>query len=382
MFVESLMLSGGTFSMKTRTAVIYEPGQPIQVEEIELDPPKAHEVQVKMVAAGICHSDYHIIAGELPAYLPMALGHEGAGIVEAIGPEVTNCKVGDHVVLTFIPSCGVCYYCTSGHANLCNMGAAILMGPQLDGTFRMHGEKGGIGQMCVVSTFSEHTVVPDASVVKVMDYYPLDKAVLVGCGVPTGVGAVIHRAKVEAGSTVMVIGCGGIGMNAVQGAALVGARIIIAVDTVDYKLERAKEFGATHTVNPKNQDLVQTVKDITWGEGVRYAFEAIATPATIGQAYACTAKNGTVVVIGLTPATAESIPIPPLDLVLFQKTIMGTLYGDSQPRNDIPNLLSLYHAGKLKLDELITKTYTLDQVNEAYADMLAGKNIRGVIHFD
>jgi S-(hydroxymethyl)glutathione dehydrogenase/alcohol dehydrogenase len=368
--------------MKTRTAVIYEPGQPIQIEEIELDPPKTHEVQVKMVAAGICHSDYHIISGELPGYLPMALGHEGAGIVEAVGPEVTNCKVGDHVVLTFIPSCGVCYYCTSGHANLCNMGAAILMGPQLDGTFRMHGEKGDIGQMCVISTFSERTVVPDASVVKVADYYPLDKAVLVGCGVPTGFGAVVHRAKVEAGSTVMVIGCGGIGMNAVQAAAIAGARIIIAVDTVDYKLERAKEFGATHTINPKNQDLVQTVKDITWGEGVRYAFEAIATPATIGQAYACTAKNGTVVVIGLTPATAESIPIPPLDLVLFQKTVMGTLYGDSQPRNDIPNLLSLYHAGKLKLDELITRTYTLDQVNEAYADMIGGKNIRGVIHFD
>ncbi len=367
--------------MKTRTAVIYEPGQPIQIEEIELDAPKAHEVQVKMVAAGICHSDYHIISGELPGYLPMALGHEGAGIVEAVGPEVTNCKVGDHVVLTFIPSCGTCYYCTTGHANLCNMGASILMGPQLDGTFRMHSAKGDIGQMCVVGTFSEHTVVPDASVVKVADYYPLNKAVLVGCGVPTGVGAVIHRAKVVPGSTVMVVGCGGIGMNAVQGAALAGARMIIAVDTVDYKLERAKEFGATHTINPKNQDLVQTVKELTWGEGVRYAFEAISTPATIGQAYACTAKNGTVVVIGLSPATAESIPIPPLDLVLFQKTLMGTLYGDSQPRKDIPELLALYHVGKIKLDEMITKVYTLDQVNEAYADMLAGKNIRGVIEF-
>lgn len=368
--------------MKTRTAVIYKPGEPIVIEELELDAPKTHEVQVKMVAAGICHSDYHIISGELPGYLPMALGHEGAGIVEAVGPEVSNVKPGDHVVLTFIPSCGVCYYCTTGHANLCNMGAAILMGPQLDGTFRFHNQKGeNVGQMCVISTFSERSVVPDASVVKVADYYPLDKAVLVGCGVPTGVGAVIHRAKVEPGSTVMVIGCGGIGMNAVQGAAIAGARMIIAVDTVDFKLEQAKNFGATHTINPKNEDLVQKVKELTWGEGVRYAFEAIATPATIGQAYACTAKNGTVVVIGLTPATAESIPVPPLDLVLFQKTLMGTLYGDSQPRKDIPQLLAMYHAGKLKLDELITKRYTLDQVNEAYADMLAGKNIRGVIDF-
>ncbi len=368
--------------MKTRTAVIYTPGEPIVIEELELDAPKTHEVQVKMVAAGICHSDYHIISGELPGYLPMALGHEGAGIVEAVGPEVSNVKPGDHVVLTFIPSCGVCYYCTTGHANLCNMGAAILMGPQLDGTFRMHNQKGeNVGQMCVISTFSERSVVPDASVVKVADYYPLDKAVLVGCGVPTGVGAVIYRAKVEPGSTVMVIGCGGIGMNVVQGAAIAGARMIIAVDTVDFKLEQALKFGATHTINAKNEDVVSKVKELTWGEGVRYAFEAIATPATIGQAYACTAKNGTVVVIGLTAATAESIPVPPLDLVLFQKTVMGTLYGDSQPRKDIPQLLAMYHAGKLKLDELITKRYTLDQVNEAYADMIAGKNIRGVIDF-
>ena len=369
--------------MKTRTAVLYQPGEPIRIEEIELDPPKEHEVQVKMVAAGICHSDYHIVTGELPGYMPMALGHEGAGIVEAVGSAVTNCAVGDHVVLSFIPSCGTCYYCTRGHTNLCNLGAAILMGPQLDGTFRMHGTQGqDIGQMCVISTFSERTVVPDISVVKIGDYYPLNRAVLVGCGVATGVGAVIHRAKVEPGSTVMVIGCGGIGMNAVQGAHIAGARMVIAVDTVDYKLERAREFGATHTINPKNQDVVQMVKDLTWGMGVDYAFEAIATPATIGQAYACTGKNGTIVVIGLTPATAESIPIPPLDLVLWQKSLMGTLYGDSQPRNDIPNLLAMYHVGKIKLDELVTRTYTLDQVNEAYADMVAGKNIRGVIEFE
>ncbi len=368
--------------MKTRTAVIYAPGEPIRIEELELDPPKEHEVLVRMVAAGICHSDYHIISGELPSYLPLALGHEGAGIVEEVGPGVTNVKVGDHVVLSFIPSCGTCRYCTEGHTNLCNKGAAILMGPQLDGTFRMHNDKGeDVGQMCVVSTFSEHSVVSDMSVVPIEDHYPLNRAVLVGCGVPTGVGAVTHRAKVVPGSSVMVIGCGGIGMNAVQGAALAGARIIIAVDTNDFKLEKAKEFGATHTVNSKNEDPVQIAKDLTYGEGVDYAFEAIATPATIGQAYAATGKNGTTVVIGLTPATAESIPIPPLDLVLFQKTIMGTLYGDSQPRYDIPNMLALYHVGKLKLDELVTKTYTLDQVNEAYADMLAGKNIRGVIEF-
>ena len=173
--------------MKTRTAVLYAPGEPMRVEEIELDPPKEHEVQVRMVAAGICHSDYHIISGELPSYLPIALGHEGAGIVEEVGSLVTNCKPGDHVVLTFIPSCGTCRYCTSGHANLCNMGASILLGPQLDGTFRMHNASGAdVGQMCVISTFSERSVVPDASVVKIEDYYPLNRAVLVGCGVADG----------------------------------------------------------------------------------------------------------------------------------------------------------------------------------------------------
>jgi alcohol dehydrogenase (nicotinoprotein) len=172
--------------MKTRTAVIYAPGEPIRVEEIELDPSKEHEVLVRMVAAGICHSDYHIISGEPPSYLPLALGHEGAGIIEEVGPAVTNCKLGDHVVLSFIPSCGHCRYCTSGHSNMCNMGASIMMGPQLDGTFRLHGEKSDIGQMCVVSTFSERSVVSDMSIVKVEDYYPLNRAVLVGCGVPTG----------------------------------------------------------------------------------------------------------------------------------------------------------------------------------------------------
>ncbi|HVB22503.1 MAG TPA: Zn-dependent alcohol dehydrogenase [Ktedonobacteraceae bacterium] len=367
--------------MKTRTAVIHAPGEPIRVEEIELDPPKDHEVLVRMVAAGICHSDYHIVVGDLPSYLPLALGHEGAGIVESVGPNVTNCKPGDHVVLTFIPSCGHCRYCTEGHSNLCNMGAAILMGPQLDGTFRMHGESGDIGQMCVISTFSEYSVVSDMSVVAIPDYYPLNRAVLVGCGVPTGVGAVIHRAKVEAGSTVMVIGCGGIGINAVQGAAIAGARMVIAVDINDFKLEKAKEFGATHTINSTREDPIAISRDLTWGEGVDYAFEAIATAATIGQAYACLGKNGTLCVIGLTPATAESMPISPLDLVLSQKTVMGTLYGDSQPRYDILNLLKMYGAGKLKLDELVTRTYTLDQVNEAYADMVGGKNIRGVIEF-
>ena len=367
--------------MKTRAAVIYAPGEPIRIEEVELDPPGNHEVLVRMVAAGICHSDYHIVTGDLPSYLPMALGHEGAGVVEAVGSGVTNCKPGDHVVLSWIPSCGSCRYCTSGHANLCNLGATTLVGAQLDGTFRMHRDDVNIGQFCLVSTFSERTVVPDISIVVIDDAYPLNRAVLVGCSVITGVGAVIHRAKVEPGSTVLVVGCGGIGTNAVQGAALVGARMIIAVDIYDFKLEKAREFGATHIINAQKEDVAQVVTDLTGGQGVDYAFDAIAMPETIGQCYTCTGKNGTIVIIGLAPTTVTSIPIPPLEFVLYQKAVMGTLFGDSQPRHDIPNLLAMYQAGKLKLDELVSRTYTLDQVNTAYADLLAGENIRGMIEF-
>ncbi len=367
--------------MKTRTAVLYTPGEPIRVEEIELDPPKEHEVQVRMVAAGICHSDYHIVSGELPGYLPLALGHEGAGIVEEVGPLVTNCKPGDHVILSWIPTCGTCYYCVSGHSNLCNLGAATLLGPLLDGTFRMHNGAANIGQFCLVGSFSERTVVSDMSLVVIDKEYALNRAVLVGCGVPTGVGAVIHRAKVVPGSTVMVIGCGGIGMNIVQGAALAGARMIIAVDIHDWKLEKAKEFGATHTVNARNEDPVAKATELTWGLGVDYAFEAIATPETIGQAALATGKNSTIVIVGLTPSTVKSMPISPLMLVLYQKTVMGTLYGDSQPLNDIPNLLKMYKAGKIKLDELVSRTYTLDQINEAYADLTAGRILRGVVEF-
>ncbi|MEO6889413.1 MAG: Zn-dependent alcohol dehydrogenase [Ktedonobacteraceae bacterium] len=367
--------------MKTRTAVLYTPGEPIRIEEIELDAPKDREVLVRMVAAGICHSDYHIINGDLPSYLPMALGHEGAGVVEAIGPNVTSCQPGDHVIMSFVPSCGVCPSCTSGHTNLCDKGANTLNGPLLDGTFRMHSSGSDIGQFCLIGSFSEYTVVSEMSLVKIMPHYPLNKAVLVSCGVPTGIGSVIHRAKVVPGSTVMVIGCGGIGSNIVQGAALAGARMIIAVDTNDFKLEKAKEFGATHTINSSREDPVTVSAELTWGVGVDYAFEAIATPETIAQAFNATAKNGTIVVAGLSPFTAQAIPISPLMLVLYQKTLMGTMFGDSQPRIDIPNMLALYQAGKIKLDELITRTYTLDQVNEAYDDLIAGRNIRGVIEF-
>ena len=368
--------------MRTRTAILYSPGEPMRVEEIELDAPKEHEVVVRMVAAGVCHSDYHVVTGELPSYLPMALGHEGAGVIEAIGPGVTNYAVGDHVVLSFVPSCGVCHYCTSGHSNLCDKGTGPVPGALLDGTFRMHNAAGqNVGQFCFVSTFSEHTVVPDISLVPISKEYPLNRAVLVGCGVLTGVGSVIHRARVQPGSTVLVVGCGGVGSNIVQGAALAGARMIIAVDIHDLKLEQARELGATHTINSRAGDPLKQIRELTGGIGVEYAFDAIALSETTSQAYKALAKNGTLVLVGLSPATQQTLPIPPLNLVLAQKSVLGVLYGDARPRNDIPTMLQLYASGKLKLDELVTRTYTLDQINEAYADLVAGKIIRGVIEF-
>ena len=368
--------------MKTRAAVLYAPGEPMRVEEVELDPPGVHEVQVRMVAAGVCHSDYHVMTGELPQYLPMALGHEGAGVIEAIGPGVTNYQVGDHVVLSFMPSCGVCPFCTAGHANLCDRSTAKVPGALQDGTYRMHTSAGtNVGQFLFVSTFSEHTVVPDISLVPIDAHYPLNRAALVGCGVLTGVGSVIYRARVQPGSTVAIFGVGGVGTNIVQGATLAGARTIIAVDVNDFKLQNARELGATHTVNSRSSDPVVEIRKITDGLGVDYAFDAVALSETTAAAYKGLAKGGTLVLVGLAPASQTTLPIMPLSLVLTQKTIMGVIYGDARPRNDIPTMLKMYEGGQLKLDELVTQTYTLDQVNDAYADMIAGKIIRGVIEF-
>lgn len=368
--------------MKVKAAILYEPNTPIVVKEIELDPPKANEVLVKMVASGVCHSDYHIVTGDLPSgYYPIICGHEGSGIVEAVGPQVTSVKPGDHVVLSFLPSCGQCHYCRTGQSNLCNQGAHILNGPQLDGTFRYHDGETGVGQLALISTFCNYTVVPEMSCVKIRDDVPLELACLAGCAVGTGVGSVINRANVKAGSSVVVIGLGGIGMNAVQGARLAGATKIIVADVNATKLEKAKHFGATHTIDASTEDVVAKVKDITYNEGVDYAFLTVdyVTPELIGQAYWCIRKGGTCVVVGLANPKHQTANVMPMDLVLSEKALMGTLYGKSDPFTDIPRYLDLFVQGRLDLEGLVTKTYKLEQINEAFEDMMAGKNIRGVI---
>jgi len=366
--------------MQTKSAVVYEYGQPFQVETLELDEPREREVLVRVSAAGICHSDEHVRLGEMRARLPLACGHEGAGIVERVGPGVTRCKPGDHIVFSFIPACGQCRYCLMGFSNLCVLQSRVGGGPRLDGTYRMRNSAGqGVGQFCLISTFSEWTVAPEESIVVIDADVPLEKAALVGCGVSTAFGAVAYRARVEPGSTAVVMGCGGIGINVVQCLALAGAAQIIAVDVVEAKLEAARRFGATQTLNARTDDVAKIVRGLTDGQGADYAFEVSAVQSAVSQAFAAIRKGGTLVLIGLAPADMRSLPVSPQELVLLQKAVIGTLYGSVQAANDIPKLLALYKAGKLKLDELVTNTYHLDQINEGYADLVAGKNLRGVI---
>ena len=372
--------------MRTMAAVTYGINQPphFQVKEIELDEPKDDEVLVHLVASGMCHSDWHFVVGEQTVgYWPMVLGHEGAGVVEKVGKNVDNVAPGDHVVLSYIPTCGKCYWCLDGKSQLCDAGAVILNEPQPDGTFRMHDDDGtSIGQACLISTFSEWTVVPKMSVVKVFDHYRLDRACLVACGVVAGAGAAMYVGDVKPGAVTAVWGVGGVGMNVVQGLKLMGARTIIAVDTVDWKLEKAKEFGATHVVNPLKQDAVAFINEVSWGRGADNTFEVIATPETIGDAIRATGKTGTCVVVGLSHHEDATIPMSPTDLVLNQRTIRGSMYGGAVPHNAIPKFLRMWEDGLLDLDGLVTKEYSLDQINEAYDDQQAGKLIRGIIRYD
>ena len=369
--------------MKTRAAVLYGANQPFKVEEIELDEPKIGEVLVRLTATGLCHSDWHLVTGDMgPLRYPIVGGHEGGGIVEKVGPGVTRVKPGDHVILSFIPSCGQCRFCSMGLSMLCDRGAGILDGRQLDGTFRMHTGGGeDVGQMSLISTFSEYTVCPADSCIIVDNDLPLDKVCLVGCGVPTGFGAAVNRADVQPGETVAIFGIGGVGINAVQGAALKGAAKVIAIDLVDYKLEAAEEMGATHTINAKREDPVQRIIELTNGVGADKTIVTIdvVTPEHIGNAVKAVRKGGRAVIVGVPPVHYQHMDVMPFDLVLSQKEVAGCLYGSSNPQADVLRYLELYRAGKLKVDELITRTYTLDEINQGYQDMLDGKNIRGVI---
>jgi len=386
--------------MKSKAAVLRGVGVDWEVTEVELDPPHAGEVLVKMAYAGVCHSDEHFYTGDsvpskdmeelmraagvpVPEWFPMLGGHEGSGVVEEVGPGVTALKPGDHVAISFFPACGSCRFCVTGQTYLCDVGADIYSKEMTtDHTRRRHLGDEDLMAMMQVGTFSEYVVASERSLVKINDWIPLEAASLVSCGVTTGFGSGSVAAGTEVGDTVVVIGVGGIGMNAVQGARAAGAKHIVAVDPNEFKREVAPSFGATHTAIDAGA-AVDLVKDITWGV---MADRVVLTPGVVPPDLILVAmmllrKGGTCVLTGMGKVTDMMVPLVMGDMVSSCKTLKGVLYGSMNPREAMPRLLSMYEAGTLKLDELVTQKYKLDDINEAMRDLRAGKNIRGVIAF-
>lgn len=369
--------------MKMDAAVLWEVNGDWTVEEVDLDPPQDGEVLVSFEATGLCHSDHHPRTGDFPSPMPVIGGHEGAGIVTEVGPGVRDLQPGDHVVASFLPACGRCRWCASGHQNLCDLGAFILNGTQLDGTYRRHIGDVDVNVALLLGTFAQYGVVSEASLVKIDDDLPLSRACLIGCGVTTGWGSAVNTADVAPGDTVVVIGCGGVGSGAIQGARLAGAEKIVVVDVVADKRDKAMEFGATHFATSM-AEATALVADLTRGV---MADSAILTVGLvegpmIGEALDIIRKGGAVVLTGIAAMTDVTPTLPMAMFTLFQKRLLGSLYGEANPRADIPRLLSLYREGKLLLDETVTHEYKLGEINEAYDDMLAGRIIRGVVVHD
>lgn len=366
--------------MKIRASVLYGEGQGCRVEEVELLPPQRGEVLVRMAAAGICHSDLHVIDGIIKKPFPIVLGHEGAGVVEQVGEGVTLVKTGDRVILSWVPDCGRCPFCTTGRPNLCDNRGPYAAGTMADGTCRLRLNGQPVYNYGGVSSYAEYAVVPEQGAIPVTADVPLGVMALVGCAVTTGVCAVTHTAAVEPGAAVAIFGCGGVGLNAVQGAALVNATPIIAIDRVPAKLEMARRFGATDVVDASQEDPVEAVMALTGGRGAEYAFEAIGNPAVMTQAFRCLRKRGTAVAIGIGAPDAQ-IAVPAQPLVYGERRLVGSFYGSARPRVDFERMLRLYQAGKLKLDELITRRIGLGDVDEAFALMRTGEVARSVIDF-
>jgi len=370
--------------MQTQAAVLWDYGRDWEIDELTLDDPQEGEVLVRLAASGLCHSDEHLRIGDLPMQaLPAIGGHEGAGVVEAVGPGVRGVEEGDHVVLSFVPACGRCQSCANGRENLCDEGAGLQVGLQHDGSSRHHVRGQDARLMCMLGTFSPYTVIHENSVVKIDPDIPLDKAALVGCGVTTGFGTAVYGAEVRAGDTVVVMGVGGVGANAVQGARIAGAARIIAIDPAPFNREQAGKFGATH-MYASAEEALEPIKEMTRGAMANATLVTVdlTTAKVIADAVSLVGKGGKVALTALAPWDATEVEFPIFELIAYEKRIIGCLFGHSNPRADIPKMLSLYRDGKLMLDELVTRTYTLDQINEGYEAMRTHKNIRGVVMYD
>jgi S-(hydroxymethyl)glutathione dehydrogenase/alcohol dehydrogenase len=363
-----------------KAAVLYEANAPLEIVDLEQQGPQAGEARVRVKAAGVCHSDWHIMNGDWTVPLPMVLGHEAAGIVEEVGPGVVGVSAGDHVIFSFRPQCGHCLYCSTGRSNLCDGHTSPRWG-MLDGTTRLKKGDQEIFQMARIGTFSEHVVCPAEMLVPIRKEMPWPQAALTGCSVPTGVGAVTRCAQVPAGSSVMVVGCGGVGLNVVQGARLAGARMIIAVDLLDNKLEYASDFGATHTLNASRDEVVKEVRALTGGRGVDFAFDAIGGEVTTLQIIDSIRPGGTAVIVGMAAMSVRA-PVQPYSMALLEKTLKGTMYGSVRPNLDFPILVDLYLDGKLNLDDLISRTYSLDEINDGFDALRSGQVARGVVVFE
>jgi|TARA_B110000908_G_scaffold72003_1_gene86879 S-(hydroxymethyl)glutathione dehydrogenase/alcohol dehydrogenase len=359
-------------------AVVVDALNEFSVQEVQLDSPKAGEVRVKMVATGVCRSDWSVISGTIPMPLPAVIGHEGAGIITELGEGVDKFALGDHVVLSFIPECGDCFYCKNDQAYLC-ASKNNAAGGMLDGTTRVHRGDEDIMVMTQLGCMAEECIAPAISCVKINDDVPLSSAALIGCGVMTGVGAALNAAKVKPGSTAVVFGCGGIGLSTIQGACIAGAKNVVAVDTLPAKLDMAKTFGATHGC--LLEDANEFILELTEGRGADYCFEAVGNTALMQLAEASTRPGGVCTVIGVGKMD-EQFVLSPFMLPLTGKRIQGTMYGNCNPSKDFPKLLDYYKKGELDLDGMITKTYSIDQASEAFADLTSGANARGVIIYD
>ena len=358
-----------------KAAVCYGFKKPLTIETIDIDSPGQGEVKVRFAATAICHSDIHLLNGDFAQDLPIVAGHESAGHVEAVGEGVTSVKPGDSVVVSTIVSCGKCRPCKMGLFHMCDLRNTSNSKGHLK---NKQGQS--INTMSMVGGFAEQSIVLESQVNKVPSDFPLDRAALLACGVITGFGAVVNRAKVQPLSSVVVIGTGGVGLNAIQGAVASGARPIIAVDTLDNKLEAAKIFGATHTINVKKDDVIKAVKDLTDGWGANYVFTTVASDAAIRQSVAMLGKRGTAVIIGV-PASGATFHFSPFEFLDDEKTLTACFMGSANMSLDIPRLVSLYKGGQLKLDELITGRYPLSQINEAIAAFVSGNALRNVIVF-